>query len=135
MGKYRACSKTLCNIGPLAGLSLRKNSKAYIPLDPKPFALGPGVGFDPQRHNFAMGIPTCWYLKTLKFALFPTRNIKFVLPPAQNPNASQWNIGCVGSQTHNFRVGHVHFIFWCGDFIRIGSRFSVEYGLLTHVVV
>ena len=34
----------------------------------KPFALGPRVGLDPQRHNFALGIPTCWYLKTLKFA-------------------------------------------------------------------
>ena len=26
---------------------------------------------------------------------------------SQNSNASQWNIGCVGSQTPNFRVSHV----------------------------
>ena len=32
------------------------------------------------------------------------RNIQFALPPTQNPNTSQWNIGC------NFRVGHVHFM-------------------------
>ena len=36
-----------------------------------------------------LGIPTCWYLKTRKFAL----------PPMRNPNASQWNITYVGSQT------------------------------------
>ena len=76
----------------------------------KPFALGPGVGLDPQRHNLMLGIPTCWYLKTLKFALPQTRNIKFVLPRMQNPNTSQWNIGCVGSSMQNFHVGHIHFM-------------------------
>ena len=30
----------------------------------------------------------------------------------QNPNASQWNIGSVGSPTQNFRIGHVHFMFF-----------------------
>ena len=33
------------------------------------------------------------------------------------------------SQMQNFRVGHVHFIFYGVNFIRVGSRFSVEYGL------
>ena len=66
-----------------------------------------------QTRKFALAIPTCWYLKTLKFALPPTRNIKFALPPTQNPNASQWNIGCVGSPMQNFCVGHVHFMFLC----------------------
>ena len=28
----------------------------------------------PQRQNFALGIPTCWYLKSRKFALPRTRN-------------------------------------------------------------
>ena len=42
--------------------------------------------------KFALAIPTCWYLKTLKFAL----------PPTQIPNESQWNIGCIGSPTQNF---------------------------------
>ena len=28
----------------------------------------------------------------------------------QNPNASQWNIGCVGSLALGLCVGHVHFI-------------------------
>ena len=47
----------------------------------------------------------------------------------RDPHASQWNIGCVGSQTQSSRIGHVHFFFFCVDFIRVGSRFSVEYGL------
>ena len=45
------------------------------------------------------------YLKTLKFALAQTRNIHFVLPPMQNPNVSQWNIGCVGLQRNIFALG------------------------------
>ena len=50
----------------------------------KSFALGPCVGLDPQRQNFALGIQTCWYLKTLKFALPRTPNLKFGLPHNAN---------------------------------------------------
>ena len=42
-------------------------------------------------------IPTCWYLKCENLR-FPTPNLKFALAPTPNPDASQWNIGCVGSQ-------------------------------------
>ena len=76
----------------------------------KPFTLGPGVGLDPQRHNFELGIPTYWYLKMLKFVLPPTRMLKFVLPPMSIPNASRWNIGGVGSPTQGAGVGHVDFM-------------------------
>ena len=31
-------------------------------------------------------------------ANFPMRNLKFAFYPTRNPNASHWNIGCVGSQ-------------------------------------
>ena len=74
--------------------------KPVFHCDAKPFTLGPGVGLDQQRHNFVLGIPTWWYLKlskNVKICVTPTRNIKFALPPTQKPNASQWNIGCVGS--------------------------------------
>ena len=33
--------------------------KPIFHCDAKPFALGPGVGLSPQRHSFALGIPTC----------------------------------------------------------------------------
>ena len=36
----------------------------------------------------------------------------FALPPMPTPNASQWNIGCVGSPMQNFHVGNVHFTFF-----------------------
>ena len=88
------------------------HSKAYIPLQRKKVALGPGVGLAPQRHYFALGIPTCWYLKMLKFAF----------PPMQNPNASQWNIGCVGSMALGLCVGHVHFIFFVLISFALGSQ-------------
>ena len=52
-----------------------------------------------------------------------------MLTPTRNPNASQWNIGCVGSRTQISRIGHVHFIYFGVDFILVWSRFSVEYGL------
>ena len=87
-------------------------TKAYIPLRRKKVALSPGVGLAPQRHYFALGILTCWYLKMLKFAF----------PPTQNPNASQWNIGCVGSLALGLCVGHVHFIFFVLISFALGSR-------------
>ena len=34
-----------------------------------------------------------------------------VSPDAKPQNASQWNIGCVGSLVLGLCVGHVHFIF------------------------
>ena len=43
---------------------------------------------------------------------FPTPILKFAPLPTQDPNASQWNIGCVGSLALGLCVGHVHFIFF-----------------------
>ena len=86
--------------------------KPIFHCDATPFALGTGIGLDTQRHNFALPIPTCWYLKTRKFAFSPTPNLKLA-----NPKASQWNIGCIGSQTQISRVCHVHFMFFGVDFI------------------
>ena len=70
--------------------------------------------------KFALARPTCWYLKTLKFALPLTQNIKSVLPQTQNPNASQWNIGCFGSPTQNWPCT---FHFFGVDFICVGPLF------------
>ena len=41
-----------------------------------------------------------------------TQNLIFAFYPTRNPNASQWNIGCVGSLALGLCVGHVHFIFF-----------------------
>ena len=79
---------------------VQPDTKAYIPVRLKTIRVGSWL--TPQRHNFALGVPTRWYLTTLKFGLPPTRKIKF--------DTSQWNIGCVGSPTQNFHIGHVDFM-------------------------
>ena len=93
--------------------------KPIFHCDAKTFSLGRRVGQYPQRESFALGIPTCWYL----------RKLKFVLPPTQTPNASQWNIVCVGCPGVGSRVGHVHLIFFVSISFALGSQFQVEYGL------
>ena len=102
----------------------------------KPFALGPGIGLDTQCHNPALPIPTCWYLKTRKFALPPTPNLKFALPPTPNPDASRWNIGCVVYQNAKFSRWQCTFHFFGVDFICVWwptqTQFPVEYGLTSH---
>ena len=75
--------------------------KPIFHCDAKFLALGVGVGQYPRRQNFALGIPTCWYLGANAnpvICVLPDANLKFVFYPTRNPNASQWNIGCVGCQ-------------------------------------
>ena len=43
---------------------------------------------------------------------FELGDANFSHHPTRHPNASQWNIGCVGSQMQNSGVGHVHFMFF-----------------------
>ena len=58
----------------------------------------------------------------LKFALPPTRMLKLALPPTPTPNASRWNIGCVGSPGVGARDGHVHFMFFVFISFTLGSQ-------------
>ena len=50
-------------------LQYHNNSKAYIPPERKI----PGVGGIAQHQNFALGIPTCWFLKCENLR-YPTPN-------------------------------------------------------------
>ena len=70
-------------------IALPQIFKPIFHCDARPLKLGPYIGLNSQRTDFALPIPTCWYLKT------PTPTLKLVLPPMQIPNASQWNISCV----------------------------------------
>ena len=58
----------------------------------------------------------------LKCASPPTETLKFALPLTQTPDASQWNIGGVGSPTQNFRVGHVHFMLFMSISFASGTQ-------------
>ena len=42
--------------------------------------------------------------------------------PMQNPNTSQWNIGCVGFQAQNSCIGHVHFMLFVSISFALGRQ-------------
>ena len=72
---------------------------------------GVGVGQCPRHQNFALEIPTCWYILALpnaKICVTPDAKPKICV----TPDASQWNIGGVGPSGIGAGVGHVHFIFF-----------------------
>ena len=60
-------------------------------------------------------IPTCWYI----LALPPTPILKFALPPTPTPDASQWNIGVVGTQRKIFALAMYISCFLCRFHLRL----------------
>ena len=63
---------------------------------------------------------------------YPTRNLKVAFYPTQNPNASQWNIGCVGCQRNIFASSMYISCFLCRFHLRRAPNanpFFGEYGL------
>ena len=76
--------------------ALRHTFKPIFHCDAKPFALGTFALPNPKYTNMLVS--------------FALGDANFSRHPTQNPNASQWNIGCIGSQTQNLCVGHVHFM-------------------------
>ena len=89
--------------------------KPIFHCDAKYLASGVGVGQCPRRQNFALEIPTCWYILALpnaKIFVTPDAKPKICIPPTPTPDASQWNIGGIGPSGVGAGVGHVHFIFF-----------------------
>ena len=107
----------------------RLGLKPIFHCDAKSLASGVLPNANPRRSWGYQHVGILEPKRTIKFALPLTGDLKFAFDPTRNPNSSQWNKGCVGSPTQNSGVGHVHFTFFCVNFIRVGSRFSVEYGL------
>ena len=68
--------------------------KPIFHYDAKPFALDTGVGLDPIRHTFVSPKAK----DTNMLVSFALGDANLSRHPTQNPNASQWNIGCVGFQ-------------------------------------
>ena len=56
---------------------------------------------------------------TLKFASPPTPNLKFASSPTPTPYASQWNIGCVGSQRKMLALAMYISCFLCRFHLRL----------------
>ena len=106
--------------------------KPIFHCDAKPFTLGPRVGLDTQRHNFVLPIPTCWYLKTLKFKFHPNPNDRISATPNANPQREQ-----VEYRWRGAGIGHVHFMFFCVDFICVGQpvlQYTVSNGIWAYVL-
>ena len=57
--------------------------------------------------------------KNTKNVRYPQREFSNLRHPTQNPTASQWYIGCVGFHTHNYCVGHVHFMLFVSVHLRL----------------
>ena len=90
--------------------------KPIFHCDAKYLALGVGVGQCPRLQNFVLEIPTCWYLLHWVTQFFcvlaDAKPESWVLADAK-PNASQWNIGCVGSQRKILALVMYISFFWC----------------------
>ena len=74
----------------------------------------------PPTRNFALGIQTCWYLKTLKFALHPTRNMKICVAPNAKPQHEpmEYRLRCVPNAKLSYWPCTFHVV--CAHFIRVG---------------
>ena len=99
--------------------------KPILHCDAKYQASGVGVGQCTRCQNFALH--NAKYTNILRqvtifFAFHPTRNLKVAFYPKRNPNANQWNIGCVGSLALGLCFGRVHFIFFMLISFALGSR-------------
>ena len=81
------------------------------------------------KAKFHIGDTNMLVSKNAKICVTPTRTLKFALPPTQNPNPSQWNIGCVGSPGVGACIGHVHFMLFVSISFALGSSFQWNMGL------
>ena len=94
---------------------LFESFKPIFHCNAKPLVLGVRIGQYPK-------VRILRWVYQIQFSLPPTPNLKFALTPKQTPNASQWNIGCVGSPGVGTRVGHVHFMLFVSISFVLGSQ-------------
>ena len=85
------------------------DTKAYISMRRKTLRVVVWRWVTPPTREFCIRYTNMLVSRNVKT---PDAKPKICVTPTQNPNASQWNIGCVGYQTQHFRVGHVHFMFF-----------------------
>ena len=55
--------------------------KPIFHCDAKPFGLGPGVGLDPQRHNFCVRYTNMLVSKNAKICITPSAKLKIYVTP------------------------------------------------------
>ena len=112
-----------------SSVSLVSSSNSLKPIfhcDAKYLASGVGVGQCPRRQNFALEIPTCWYILALP-------NAKICVFPDANPQRQSVEYRCRWAFWHwGWRWACTFHIF-CVDFICVWwstqTQYPVEYGL------
>ena len=82
-------------------------------------------------------IPTCWYLwrwVTQIFCVLPDAKPKSCVLPDVKPNASQWNIGCVGSQPKMLALAMYISLFLVSISFTLGpvSQWNMGFRILHH---
>ena len=101
----------------------------------KYLASGFGVGQCTRRQNFVL--PNTKYTNMLVFLalgdahfsrFYPKRNLKVAFFPTRNPNASQWNIGCVGCQRKISASGMYISCFMCRFHLRLVANANTVSG-------
>ena len=65
--------------------------------------------------------------KNAKICVIPNANFEICVSPNAKPNATQWNVGCVESQTQISRIGHVLFIFFVLISFALGSQRELHF--------
>ena len=103
----------------------KQTVKPIFHCDAKYLASGVGVGQCPRRQNFALEIPTCWYILALP-------NTKICVFPDANPRHQSVEYRLRWVPTQNTGIGRTFHVF-CVDFICVWypmqTPFPVEYGL------
>ena len=106
-----------------------KPNEAYIPLRCKIICVGSWHWLGPPTPQFYVTYTNMLVSKNAKICITPNAKHEICVTPTQTPNASQWNIVCVGFPGVGSHGGHVHLIFFVSISFALGIVFPVEYGL------
>ena len=113
-----------------------KTLKPIFHCDANTWRRGVGVGLCPRRQNFALEIPTCWYILALpnaKICVTPDTKPKICFAPDANPQCQsveyRWHWAFWHWGWHWACTFHI----FCVDFICVWwstqTQYPVEYGL------
>ena len=85
----------------------------------KYLASGAGVGQCPRCQNFALGIPTCWYLKCENLCQTPNAKPRICVSPDAKPRRQSVEYRCSGYPTQNFPLAMYISYFLCRFNLRL----------------
>ena len=110
-----SCCREVEGVSYELSLHACRTLKPIFNCDAKYLASGVGIGGwqCPRRQNFALEIPTCWYILALpnaKICVNPDAKPKICVIPDTNPRHQSVEYRLRWVPTQNAGVGHVHFM-------------------------